>query len=148
MLMAWSHTTSKSLYSDSFPAHDKQVVSGTPAQYKLTQLHPQTTSMLCPANYHLQLLKVSPHTTTMSSPAQRTSFKNFSAAHDLMSCPPEHNTASSASKMSVQIPKSTPATVKNYPENALFAGFYSNATRKPLLPQKYEHNTPRYARKT
>ena len=64
------------------------------------------------------------------------SFGNYSAAHDLMSRPPLHNKIPSSTQLSVQIPKPTPATVKIYPENALFAEFYSKQLGNPSYPRK------------
>ena len=81
----------------------------------------QTTPMSCPDSQHntksknnladdtyvvpglltLKLFSSYLHMTTMSSPAQLTKFNYFPAAHDLMSCPMENNTASSSSKQSV-----------------------------------------------
>ena len=74
-------------------------------------------------------------------PAQVTNFSNFSAAHDLMSCPMEYSTALSSSEKSVQLrnPVQTQYvfTQKKYP----FADFWTQVTQKLSLIPEYEHKT-------
>ena len=95
----------------------------------------------------LQFNRCYPHTTTMSSPVQLTSFNNFTAAHDLMSCPTEYSTALSSTQQSVRILKPTPATVHICPKNTLFAEFYSNAIQKITLIPENERKTQDNAQK-
>ena len=102
----------------------------------------------------LQLNRCYPHTTTMSSPAQLTSFNNFSAAHDLMSCPTEYSTALSSTQQSVRIQKPIPATVKKCPDIPFSQIFYPKQPKNfsyTFLYQKTEHkaqNMPEKLRKS
>ena len=150
MLMAWSHTTSESLHPGSFPTHDTQVVSRYPARHNLREPDTQTTTMSCPA-YSPSTYQMPPaHDSTVVS-CPTTEIQEYSAAHDLMSCPKLHNTNPSSTQQSVRIQKPIPATVKKYPEIPFSQIFYPKTTQELLLYLLIPENrtqSPKYARKT
>ena len=135
MITAWSHTTSQALRSGSFPAHDTQVMSG----YAALQTHSttsQTTPVSCPANSAPTDHMLPAHDNYISCSINQ--LKNLSVAHDLMSCPKEHNMDSTSSKQSVQIKKKHSSNVEILPRKCPFS---QNLTQMQPRNLFYPKNT-------
>ena len=103
-------------------------MSRSAAHYNLREQHAQTTPMLCPA-YSPSTSQTTPTHDSNVVPRPTTKLQDYSAAHDLMSCPKLHNTNLSFTQQSVRIQKPIPATVKKYPEIPLSQIFYPKQPR-------------------
>ena len=124
-------------------ADDTNVVSGFAAPPNRSGTL-QTTLMSCPV---WSSLTSDPACTRQQCCFQlKYTGSTTSAAHDLMSCPMENNTASSSIMQSVQIQKPIPTAARNLPRKypPFFAESCSNAIQKiTLIPENKRRIMPR-----